>query len=288
MNAKTSILFLCTGNSCRSQMAEGWANHLKHDTVQAYSAGIEQHGLNPDAVAVMAEVGVDISPHRSKVIGELPISSFDWVVTLCGHAHETCPYFPGKTIHRGFDDPPKLAESEASEEEKLKHYRRVRDEIRTFVAELPDNLEHLYKAGQDESCLRKDSTLLKGKNMEALNQMLKTMDFNYFGTGQHSMGIDGVKKNLDNDDFLFLDLRTPEEHQYLALPFMTHIPLHELPDRIGELPADKCIVTFCSAVFRAAIGFLYLQANGFDSVKTVTAPSEDMATILKPGPLANR
>lgn len=140
MNTKTSILFLCTGNSCRSQMAEGWARHLKHDTIQAYSAGIEKHGLNPHAVKVMAEAGVDISGHLSTIIDELPVSSFDWVVTLCGHAHEMCPFFPGRTVHHGFDDPPNLAASAHSEEEKLDHYRRVRDEIRAFIADLPENL----------------------------------------------------------------------------------------------------------------------------------------------------
>ena len=138
---KTTILFLCTGNSCRSQMAEGWARHLKSDMLEPYSAGIEKHGLNPRAVEVMAEAGVDISAHRSSTLDELPLSAFDWVVTLCGHAHETCPYFPGKTIHRGFDDPPKLAAAIESEEEKRDHYRRVRDEIRAFVEGLPANLE---------------------------------------------------------------------------------------------------------------------------------------------------
>jgi arsenate reductase len=110
---KTTVLFLCTGNSCRSQMAEGWAKHLKDKEIEAYSAGIEKHGLNPLAVEVMAEAGVDISGQESKTIAELPVKTFDWVVTLCGHAHETCPYFPGKTVHRGFDDPPKVAGSMA-------------------------------------------------------------------------------------------------------------------------------------------------------------------------------
>lgn len=140
MKTKTTLLFLCTGNSCRSQMAEGWARHLKSDIIEAYSAGIEKHGLNPIAVRVMAEAGVDISDHQSHFIDELPISTFDWVITLCGHAHETCPFFPGRTVHHGFDDPPKLAESARSEEEKIEHYRRVRDQIRVFVEALPDSL----------------------------------------------------------------------------------------------------------------------------------------------------
>ena len=136
------ILFLCTGNSCRSQMAEGWAHHLKPDTVKAFSAGIEKHGLNPFAVKVMAEAGVDISDQYSKTVDELEEKDFDYVVTLCGHANETCPFFPGpvKRVHRGFDDPPPLAQDASSEEEILAPYRRVRDEIREFVAGLPETL----------------------------------------------------------------------------------------------------------------------------------------------------
>ena len=141
MSEKTKILFLCTGNSCRSQMAEGWARHLKSDCIDAYSAGIEKHGLNPLAVRAMAEAGVDISTQASNLIEELPVEQFDYVVTLCGHANETCPYFPGKKIHRGFDDPPKLAADAATEEEKLVHYRRVRDEIKGFIESLPESLK---------------------------------------------------------------------------------------------------------------------------------------------------
>ena len=139
---KTRILFLCTGNSCRSQMAEGWAKHLKGDTVEAYSAGVEPHGMNARAVAVMKEVGVDLSSHRSKHVDELKDVPLDFVVTVCGHANETCPMFPGKTkvVHVGFDDPPQLAKGAATEEEALKHYRRVRDEIRAFVETLPTSL----------------------------------------------------------------------------------------------------------------------------------------------------
>ena len=140
---KVTILFLCTGNSCRSQMAEGWTRHLKGDTIQAYSAGIEPHALDPRAVKAMAEAGVDISGHRSKHVHELPKIEFDYVVTVCGHAHETCPFFPGKTkvVHRGFQDPPFLARDARSEEEAMEHYRRVRDEIRVFVESLPGSLE---------------------------------------------------------------------------------------------------------------------------------------------------
>ena len=133
------ILFLCTGNSCRSQMAEGWARHLKADVIDAYSAGIETHGLNPRAVQVMAEAGVDIAGQKSKHVGELKDVEFDYVVTVCSHAHESCPVFPGraKVVHVGFDDPPALAADAATEEEALTPYRRVRDEIRDFVSTLP-------------------------------------------------------------------------------------------------------------------------------------------------------
>lgn len=143
MSKKLKVLFLCTGNSCRSQMAEGWCRSLKSNIIEAYSAGIETHGLNPYAVKVMAEAGVDISGHRSKLLNELAGIEFDYVVTVCGHANESCPFFPGKTkvVHIGFDDPPQLAKAVETEEEKLNCYRRVRDEIKQFIASLPDALE---------------------------------------------------------------------------------------------------------------------------------------------------
>jgi arsenate reductase len=139
---KLKILFLCTGNSCRSQMAEGWARHLKSDLIEAYSAGIETHGLNPNAVRVMAEAGVDISTQRSKHVDELKHIQFDYIITVCDHAHESCPLFAGraKIVHVGFDDPPRLAKEAKTEQAALDCYRRVRDEIRSFVAGLPDNL----------------------------------------------------------------------------------------------------------------------------------------------------
>ena len=139
---KLKVLFLCTGNSCRSQMAEGWARALKGDVIDVFSAGVETHGLNPNAVRVMAEAGVDISDHRSTLVDDVTDVGFDYVVTVCGHAHETCPMFPGtaKVMHVGFDDPPKLAENAASEQEALQHYRRVRDEIKAFVESLPEAL----------------------------------------------------------------------------------------------------------------------------------------------------
>ncbi len=140
--ARLKILFLCTGNSCRSQMAEGWAKALKSDAIEAHSAGIETHGLNPRAVAAMAEAGVDISGHRSKNVSELAAVPFDYVITVCGHANENCPLFPGKAkvVHVGFDDPPKLAKGAKDEQEALAPYRRVRDEIRAFVEALPQSL----------------------------------------------------------------------------------------------------------------------------------------------------
>ncbi|MDD5758001.1 MAG: arsenate reductase ArsC [Desulfobulbaceae bacterium] len=137
---KTKILFLCTGNSCRSQMAEGWAASLKGDEIEAYSAGLEQHGLNPLAVKVMNEAGVDISTQSSKTLEQLTKTHFDYVITLCGHAQETCPLLPGVTVHKGFEDPPKLAAKAKSEEEALGHYRHVRDQIRDFILTLPQGL----------------------------------------------------------------------------------------------------------------------------------------------------
>lgn len=142
VRSKLKVLFLCTGNSCRSQMAEGWARRLKGDQIEAYSAGIEVHGLNPDAVQVMAEAGVDISRQRSKLVGELAGMDFDYVVTVCQNAHDSCPLLPGKAkvVHVGFDDPPRLAANALTEEERLAPYRRVRDEIRAFVETLPGSL----------------------------------------------------------------------------------------------------------------------------------------------------
>jgi len=146
---KLRILFLCTGNSCRSQMAEGWTRALKGDEIEAFSAGIETHGLNPRAVQVMAEAGVDISGHRSKTIADLPTKDFDYVVTVCDRACESCPLFPGKTqvVHAGFDDPPRLAQDAKTEEEALAPYRRVRDEIKAFVETLPEGLKE--RRGKD-------------------------------------------------------------------------------------------------------------------------------------------
>jgi len=147
----TRILFLCTGNSCRSQMAEGWARVLLRDSVEAYSAGTTPKSLDPRAIAVMAEAGVDISEQESKTLDSLSEIPFDIVLTVCADADRNCPIFPGNTrkLHRGFDDPPGLADSAADEEEALSHYRRVRDEIRAFVSSLPDLLNQTMSTEQD-------------------------------------------------------------------------------------------------------------------------------------------
>lgn len=134
---KKHILFLCTGNSCRSQMAEGWGKALKSDKFIFYSAGTKKHGLNPNAVKVMQEAGVDISTHESNTTDELGDVKMDFVFTVCSDAHENCPIFPGgKIIHVGFDDPPRLTKEMNDEEEILKVYRRVRDEIKAFVTRI--------------------------------------------------------------------------------------------------------------------------------------------------------
>ena len=148
------VLFLCTGNSCRSQMAEGWARHLRGDVIEPYSAGIEKHGMNPHAVKVMAEAGVDLSQHYSKTLEELGPLPFDYVVTVCGHAHEHCPWFPGKSkvVHVGFEDPPKLTKEMPDGEAKLAVYRRVRDEIRRFVETLPSALTAPQQERRPHEC----------------------------------------------------------------------------------------------------------------------------------------
>lgn len=139
--ALPKVLFLCTGNSCRSQMAEGWARVLLHDRIRAYSAGVETHGLNPRAVLVMGEAGVDISEQRSQHVDEFADLAPDLVVTVCDHAAEVCPTFPGarRMLHHAFEDPARAA---GDEESVLRVFRRVRDEIRAFVLTLPDQLEN--------------------------------------------------------------------------------------------------------------------------------------------------
>jgi arsenate reductase len=139
MNPIPKLLFLCTGNACRSQMAEGWGRLLLDGRFEVYSAGVQPHGVDPRAVAVMAEAGVDISGQRSKHVDELDGIGFDLVVTVCDNAAGACPAYPDavQRLHRAFDDPPRLAREAADEAQALGHYRRVRDEIRDFIAALP-------------------------------------------------------------------------------------------------------------------------------------------------------
>lgn len=143
MSRKMKVLFLCTGNSCRSQMAEGWTRYLKGDLIDAYSAGIETHGLNPYAIKAMQEAGVDITEHKSQHIDEFADIELDYVVTVCGHANENCPVLPVKckVVHVGFNDPPKMAEQYEKEEDKLNCYRKVRDQIKRFIETLPGSLK---------------------------------------------------------------------------------------------------------------------------------------------------
>lgn len=136
-----NILFLCTGNSCRSQIAEGWGKKLKGDQYNFFSAGTKKYGLNPNAVKVMHEAGVDITNHKSNTTDELPEVVMDYVFTICSDAHENCPYFEGgKIIHTGFDDPPRLTKNLTNEEEILQVYRRVRDEIKVMVENIEKHL----------------------------------------------------------------------------------------------------------------------------------------------------
>lgn len=137
-----SVLFLCTGNSCRSQMAEGFARALHSQRLVPFSAGVEQHGLNLHAVEVMQELGIDLLQQKSKTIDQLPDLNFDLVVTVCDHASEVCPIFPGagKVVHHSFADPPALAKGLTDRQAVLDCYRSVRDQIRSYVEELPDEL----------------------------------------------------------------------------------------------------------------------------------------------------
>ena len=142
-NQLIRILFLCTGNSCRSQMAEGYARALQPGRLEAFSAGVIAAGVHPSAVQVMAEDGVDISGQTSKKLDLFLNEKFDYVVTLCDHAAANCPFFPGAVtrVHHPFDDPPSLAQKAKDQEEALGHFRRVRDEIKAFVQGIPKNLQ---------------------------------------------------------------------------------------------------------------------------------------------------
>ncbi|HOP48010.1 MAG TPA: arsenate reductase ArsC [Desulfobacteraceae bacterium] len=142
MTEKHSILYLCTGNSCRSQMAEAWTNTFKGDQFKAFSAGVEPKKIDMRAVRAMAESGIDISAQKPKDIDSLGDMEFDYVVTLCDNARESCPFFPARIrlLHRGFDDPPVLASGITDDEMAMEQYRRVRDEIRSFVEKMPEVL----------------------------------------------------------------------------------------------------------------------------------------------------
>jgi len=139
---KKKILFMCTGNSCRSQMAEAWTRYEYGDIFEVYSAGLIKHGLDPRAVKVLSEAGLDISHQFSKTVDELPNQQYDAIITLCNQANESCPFFPGqvKRLHKSFDDPPSMAMHAPDQESALKTYRRVRDQIHEYVLTLPDIL----------------------------------------------------------------------------------------------------------------------------------------------------
>ena len=139
-----TVLFLCTGNACRSQMAEGWARALLAGQVKPFSAGTRPgREVDPRAVKAMAEAGADISGQRPKTLEMFKDGDFDLVVTLCDNAREACPVYWGKArkIHNGFDDPATVAGKGATEESAMPHYRRVRDEIKAFVLKLPEILK---------------------------------------------------------------------------------------------------------------------------------------------------
>ena len=148
---KIKVLFLCTGNSCRSQTAEGWARHLRSDVIEAYSAGIRPIGVNSRTIKVMAEAGVDISAQKSKRVDEVIGIDFDYVVTVCDNARQQCPMFPGRTrhIHKSFDDPYFAA---GSEEEIMATFRKLRDDVRVFIETMPQSLEKLAR----EDCEREE------------------------------------------------------------------------------------------------------------------------------------
>lgn len=119
-----------------------------------------------------------------------------------------------------------------------------------------------------------------------LDRVVEEMDFDFLGSGEHSISVEGFRAVLNNDHFVFLDGRTDEEYKYQSFPFAVHIPLNELPARHGELPRDKCIIVFCSSIFRGAVGYVYLRAQGFEEVKGLAATFEELVKIFKPGPLA--
>lgn len=138
---KKNILFLCTGNSCRSQIAEGFGKRFHADKFNFFSAGTKTHGLNPNAISVMKEIDIDISTHKSQLLSEFDDLKIDYVFTVCSSAKENCPYLPGvKNIHVGFDDPPTLTKDMKEDHDILEVYRRVRDEIGLFVKNIESYL----------------------------------------------------------------------------------------------------------------------------------------------------
>jgi arsenate reductase len=139
MESKKRVLILCTGNSARSQMAEGLLRHDAGDRFEVFSAGTKPSSVRPEAIAAMRELGIDISGHQSKSVAEFAGQRFDYVLTVCDHAKESCPIFTGTTaaIHHNFEDP---AAFQGSDEEKLAAFRRVRDQLRTFLAEFPESV----------------------------------------------------------------------------------------------------------------------------------------------------
>jgi arsenate reductase len=146
---KIKVLFICTGNSCRSQMAEGWTRHLKGDTIDAYSAGLLPGSVNTRAIKVMKEVGVDISKQTSKHIDELTDLNFDYVVTVCDYARQQCPTFGEKvrTIHKSIEDPSFL---EGTEEEIMAAFRKTRGEIKKFIIDFTNILNLRDKPDGDK------------------------------------------------------------------------------------------------------------------------------------------
>ena len=158
--SRQRVLFLCTGNACRSQMAEGWARALHPGRIEACSAGIEPAGVDPRAVQAMAEAGVDISRQRSKHVDALAGTTFDAVISVCDRARASCPAFAGGglRLHAGFDDPPRLARAAGSEDEALDCYRKVRDEIRRYVLVLPELLDAAASASANRTIANEEGT----------------------------------------------------------------------------------------------------------------------------------
>ena len=137
-------MFLCTGNACRSQIAEGWAKHLKSDTIEVFSAGIKPIGVSKRTIRIMAEVGIDISKNTSNHIDDFDGIDFDYVVTLCDSARQNCPVFPhkAKVVHHPFEDP---YFADGSDEQVMSVFRKVRDQIKEYVLTLPESLENEKK-----------------------------------------------------------------------------------------------------------------------------------------------